>query len=286
MEYTDIVVQISCMILIGFAAGFLGSILGIGGAMFVTPVIILLFNVDIKVTIATCIVVVIATSSGSTIAYLKDNILNLRAAMFLEIFTTSGGIVGALLTGILAPWILYILFGMLLCFSTYNQIKKLIKEKGIVEKIATPSKASIKLRLNNTYFDENLKKRINYNVSNVWLGSLIMFGAGIASGLLGIGSGVFKVIAMDNVMKMPLKPSSATSNLMMGVTAASSAIVYFFKGAIQPTITAPVSIGVIFGATVGSKVMPKMPQRIIRLIFIPTVAFFAVQMIIKAVECF
>lgn len=282
MEMSEILLLAFMMLGAGLLAGFIGSLLGIGGAMIVTPIITVAFGFDIKYAIGAGIVVVISTSSGAAISYLKDNVINLRVAMFLEIFTTIGGIIGALLTGILAPWILYILFAALILFSVFNMIKKYkVESKEIITYTKNDYLAN-KLKLNGTYFDKSFNKQIDYKLKNVPLGSAIMLAAGIASGLLGIGSGIFKVIAMDNAMKMPLKPSSATSNLMMGVTAASSAIVYYCNGQILPEIAVPVSLGVLCGAAIGSRLMPKLKPKVLRIIFIPVMLFLSIEMIIKA----
>ena len=269
------------MLLIGLFAGTMGAILGIGGGMIITPIITLGLGLNIKYAIGASIIAVIATSSGSTIAFLKDDVLNLRVAMFLEIATSIGAIVGALLTGVFNPAILYFLFGCLLLFSSYNMIRKLRQGKEVLHR-ATPDKLAEKLKLNNSYYDKNLHQQVDYDVENVPGGMAIMFGAGLASGLLGIGSGAFKVMALDNVMKMPLKPSSATSNLMMGVTAAASATIYFFNGSIRPEIAVPLSLGIIVGAAIGSRIMQHLPSRIIRIIFIPILMYLGLQMAFKA----
>lgn len=269
------------MLLIGLFAGTMGAILGIGGGMIITPIITLGLGLNIKYAIGASIIAVIATSSGSTIAFLKDDVLNLRVAMFLEIATSVGAIVGALLTGVFNPAILYFLFGCLLLFSSYNMIRKLRQGKEVLHR-ATPDKLAEKLKLNNSYYDKNLHQQVDYDVENVPGGMAIMFGAGLASGLLGIGSGAFKVMALDNVMKMPLKPSSSTSNLMMGVTAAASATIYFFNGSIRPEIAVPLSLGIIVGAAIGSRIMQHLPSRIIRIIFIPILMYLGLQMALKA----
>ncbi len=268
------------MLLIGLFAGIMGAILGIGGGMIITPIVTLALGLDIKYAIGASIIAVIATSSGSTIAFLRDDVLNLRVAMFLEIFTTIGAIIGALLTGLFDPMILYILFGSLLVFSSWNMYRKLCRGQEVLKRVE-PDHLAQKLRLNSSYYDKNLHQQIDYQVENVPLGSLIMFGAGLASGMLGIGSGAFKVMAMDGAMKMPLKPSSATSNLMMGVTAAASATVYFFNGSIRPEIAVPLALGIIGGATIGSRIMQILPSKVIRAVFIPILLYLGLQMILK-----
>lgn len=269
------------MLLVGVFAGTMGAILGIGGGMIVTPIVTMLFGLDIKYAIGASIIAVIATSSGSTIAFLRDDVLNLRVAMFLEIATTIGAILGAILTGIVSAGILYFLFGCLLIFSSWNMYRKLRGNNEVLNR-ATPDKLAAKFKLNSSYYDKNLKKQIDYQVENIPGGFAIMLGAGLASGMLGIGSGAFKVMAMDNAMKMPLKPSSATSNLMMGVTAAASATVYFFNGSIRPDIAVPLALGILVGATIGSRIMQILPSRIIRMVFIPVLLYLGLQMALKA----
>ena len=270
-------------LVVGAAAGFVGSLLGLGGGLITTPFITIFMGIDIKYAVAASALVVIANSTGSTINYLKENILNLRAAMFLEIFTATGALIGALITGIIAPALLYVLFSCLMLFSIGNMIHKLIaknSEEPLPPKLS--SKGAKKLKLPSHYYDRALKKDIAYGVKNVPTGSAIMFGAGIMSGMLGIGSGPFKVIAMDTAMKIPLKPSTSTSNLMMGVTACASAVVYFFNGMMIPEISAPIAIGVVAGAFIGTHVMPKIKPRILRIIFVPVMGYFAINMLLKA----
>lgn len=268
------------MLGVGIFAGIMGSILGIGGGMIVTPIVTLAMGLDIKYAIGASIIAVIATSSGSTIAFLKDDVLNLRVAMFLEIATTIGAIIGALLTGAFDPMILYILFGSLLVFSSWNMYRKMRSGQEVLQQVHADKWAE-KFNLNSSYYDKNTKQQIDYQVENVPGGFLIMLGAGLASGMLGIGSGAFKVMAMDGAMKMPLKPSSATSNLMMGVTAAASATVYFFNGSIRPDLAVPLALGILGGSTIGTRIMQILPSKIIRLIFIPILLYLGLQMILK-----
>ncbi|EMP42836.1 Anion exporter, TauE/SafE family [Lactiplantibacillus plantarum] len=272
--------SLGLMLGVGVIAGIFGAILGIGGGMIVTPILTLGLGLDIKYAIGASIIAVIATSSGSTIAYLRDEMLNLRVAMFLEIATTVGAVLGAVLTGVLNATFLYFLFGALLVFTTYNMIRKLMSKNGELPSVKD-DKLATQLSLNGTYYDKALNKQVDYQVENVPGGFSMMFGAGFASGLLGIGSGAFKVLAMDTIMHMPLKPSSATSNLMMGVTAAASAMVYFFNGSIKPGIAAPLAIGIIVGALIGSRIMTRLKPRLIRMIFVPVMLYLGIQMIAK-----
>jgi len=268
------------LIAVGLFAGVAGAILGLGGGIIITPILTLAMGLDIKYAIGASIIAVIATSSGSTVAYLRDEVLNLRVAMFLEIATTIGAILGALLTGVLNPSYLYVLFGLLLLFSCWNMIKKLRAGRELTTTVKSDKWAK-KLDLNGSYFDKSELKNVDYEVTNVPGGFSMMFGAGFASGLLGIGSGAFKVMAMDTIMHMPLKPSSATSNLMMGVTAAASATVYFFNGSMLPQIAVPLALGILVGAVIGSRIMQVLPARVIRMIFVPVIFYVGLQMILK-----
>ncbi|WPC43788.1 sulfite exporter TauE/SafE family protein [Clostridium sp. JS66] len=264
--------------IISIIAGVLGSILGLGGGIIITPVLTLFFGIDIKYAIGASIVSVIATSSGAAIAYIKDRITNIRIGMFLEIATTTGAITGAFLSGMINTKYLYLIFGMVLLYSTVNMIKK---SKSELPKNIETHPIAAKLNLNGAYYDKVLNQQIQYNVTGVYGGFGMMYVAGVISGLLGIGSGIFKVMAMDLFMKLPLKVSSATSNFMIGVTAAASAGVYLIRGDIDPKISAPVALGVLFGATIGTKVMQNLKSKTIRKIFIPVVAYVSIEMIIK-----
>lgn len=262
--------------MIAILAGIVGSVLGLGGGIIVTPALTLLFGVDINHAIGASIISVIATSSGSAVAYIRERITNLRVGMFLEIATTVGAITGAFIGALIAPRILYIIFALLLLYSAYAMIKK--GKQEVPENVPLHPVAQ-KLGLQGEYYDKALGKTVAYNVDRVYEGFGVMYGAGVISGLLGIGSGSFKVMAMDVFMKMPLKVSSATSNFMMGVTAAASAGIYLLRGDIIPIISAPVALGVLIGATVGSRLMQRMKSKTIRKLFIPVMVYVAFQMI-------
>ncbi|WP_152398722.1 sulfite exporter TauE/SafE family protein [Paenibacillus cellulositrophicus] len=268
------------ILLISVLAGIVGSVLGLGGGIIVTPALTLLFGVSIEHAIGASIISVIATSSGSAIAYIRDRITNMRVGMFLEIATTIGAITGAFIGGIIAPNLLYIIFGLLLIYSAFNMIKK---KSEVAAGEVSMSPAAKKLRLEGSYYDKAIKQDVPYHAGNVYGGFSVMYGAGIVSGLLGIGSGSFKVLAMDVFMKLPLKVSTATSNFMMGVTGAASAGVYLLRGDIDPHIAGPVALGVLAGATVGAQIMQRLKSKTIRLLFIPVLAYVAVQMILEGV---
>lgn len=268
------------ILLVSVVAGFAGSILGLGGGTVVTPALTLLFGVDIKYAIGAGIISVIATSSGAAVAYVRDEMTNIRAAMFLEIATTIGAITGAFLGGIIDTKYLYIIFGVFLLYSAFAMLKK---GKSELPENVIEHPLARKLNLNSQYYDDAIDQIVNYKVANVPSGFGVMYGAGIMSGLLGIGSGSFKVMAMDLFMKLPIKVSSATSNFMMGVTGAASAGVFFLRGDIDPKIAGPVALGVLAGATIGARVMKRMKSKTIRKIFIPFLIYIALQMMYKGV---
>ena len=276
-------VEILQFILIAVLAGFLGSLVGLGGGIIITPALTILFGFDIKYAIGASIVAVIATSSGSAIAFVKDHVSNMRVGMLLEVFTTAGGVVGALMAGVFSSKLLYIFFSLILLNSFYGMLKKtglITKLKKEEEKVENDKYAD-KYKLNSTYYDKATGETVKYNVTNVPQGSLVMFGAGFASGLLGIGSGAFKVVALDTYMKLPIKVSTATSNFMMGVTATASALIYFFNGTINPAVAAPIAIGTLIGSRTGAKVMQRLDAKYIRYIFLPILLFTIINMFLK-----
>ena len=276
-------VEILQFMLIAVLAGFLGSLVGLGGGIIITPALTILFGFDIKYAIGASIVAVIATSSGSAIAFVKDHVSNMRVGMLLEVFTTAGGVVGALMAGVFSSRLLYIFFSLILLNSFYGMLKKtgLITKAKKEEEIVENDKYAEKYKLNSSYYDKAIDKTIDYNVTNVPQGSLVMFGAGFASGLLGIGSGAFKVVALDTYMKLPIKVSTATSNFMMGVTATASALIYFFNGTINPAVAAPIAIGTLIGSRTGAKVMQRLDAKYIRYIFLPILLFTIINMFLK-----
>lgn len=262
-------------------AGFLGSLLGLGGGIIVVPALTLLFGIDIRLAIGASIVSVIATSTGAAASYVRERMTNLRVAMFLEIGTTLGAISGAYLAGRLHTRWLFILFGALLAVSAIAMIRR---PPASADAIVPPSALADRLRLHSSYFDEATGLERSYVVTRPTLGLVLMYLAGISSGLLGIGSGVLKVPAMDLAMHLPIKVSSATSNFMIGVTAAASAGLYFMRGQIDPFLAAPVAIGVLAGATAGSRVLGRIAPRAIRFVFVAVLLFVSVQMLVKGLR--
>ncbi|WP_282002520.1 sulfite exporter TauE/SafE family protein [Geotalea uraniireducens] len=267
--------------LIAIGAGIVGSILGLGGGIIIVPTLTLLFGLPIRTAVAASTVSIIATSTGAAVAYLQDRLTNTRVAMWLEMGTATGALTGALLAGVVNQRFLFVLFGLLLGYSGYNMFRARKSElpTGVV-----PDRLSQKLNLGGSYYDHLQHRQIDYQVTGTIPGLIIMYFSGAAAGLLGIGAGIFKVSAMDQVMRMPFKASTATSNFMIGVTAASGAVVYFARGDVKPLVAGPVVLGVLLGALVGTRLMIRMRTTTIRKLFIPLIAYTAVEMIYKGVK--
>lgn len=259
-------------------AGLIGSLVGLGGGVFVVPLLTLAFGIPFPEAVGASIVSVIATSSGAAAAYVRDHITNLRVGMFLEIATTLGAISGAFLAVIAPTQLLYILFGVVLIVSA---IPLVLKRKEELPQGVENDRWSRKLSLASSYPDRQLGREVPYNVTHVPAGFGLMYVAGVLSGMLGIGSGTFKVLAMDSAMRLPMKVSTTTSNFMIGVTAAASAGIYFQRGDINPIIAAPVALGVLLGATLGARFLPRLSNAAIRAIFVPVIGLVALEMLIR-----
>jgi uncharacterized membrane protein YfcA len=259
-------------------AGLVGSLVGLGGGVFVVPLLTLAFGLSIHDAIGASIVSVIATSSGAAAAYVRDHITNLRVGMFLEVATTLGAICGALLSVIAPTGMLFLIFGLVLAVSAVPLVVKLGEE---LPSDVRPDRWSRALALAGSYPDQHQGREVSYAVTRVPLGFSMMYVAGLISGLLGIGSGTFKVLAMDTAMRLPMKVSTTTSNFMIGVTAAASAGIYFERGYINPMVAAPVALGVLLGATIGAKTLARLSNATLRKIFIPLLALIAIEMLIR-----
>ena len=259
-------------------AGFVGALVGLGGGVFIVPILTLVFHVPFTAAIGASIVSVIATSSGAAAAYVKDRMTNLRVGMFLEVATTLGAICGALLSTLLDPTILFIVFGVVLLISAAPLVMRLGEElpQGV-----TNHKWAEKLHLPGSYPDRRTHQDVAYHVAHIRWGFSMMYVAGMISGLLGIGSGTFKVLAMDTAMRLPMKVSTTTSNFMIGVTAAASAGIFFQRGDIDPVIAAPVALGVLLGATVGAKMLTRMSNVWLKKVFVPVIVLVALNMLAR-----
>jgi hypothetical protein len=252
--------------LVCIGAGLIGALAGVGGGIIVVPALTILFGIDIRLAIGASIVSVIATSSGAAAAYVRDRMTDMRVGMFLELATTTGAIAGALLAAVVAPALLLVLLGVVLLGSAAQQVLRLGEE--LPPDVAV-SGLALRLRLSGSYPDARLGYDVPYAAQRVPLGFALMGFAGLVSGLLGIGSGALKVLAMDGAMRLPMKVSSATSNFMIGVTAAASAGIYLGRGDVDPRIAAPVAVGVLAGSTIGARLLPRLSNRHVRLLFLP-----------------
>ena len=256
-------------------AGFLGSLTGLGGGVVIVPLLTLIFGVPLHHALGASLVSVIGTSSGAAAAYVKEGYSNIRVGMFLEIATTIGALAGAYLTAVVPGASIAVIFGIVLLVSAY------LSSRPRSEEIAQdrPDPLATRLRMHGCYPTPQGPKC--YQVLHVPLGFGLMLLAGILSGLLGIGSGAFKVLAMDQVMRIPFKVSTTTSNFMIGVTAAASAGVYLSRGYIDPGVSMPVMLGVLLGSFLGTRVLIAARTRILRLVFGLVILALAIEMIYK-----
>ena len=262
-----------------FLAGLLGSLTGLGGGVVLVPLLTLFFKVDIRYAIGASLVSVIATSSGAAAAYVREGFSNIRIGMFLEIATTVGALVGAFLAAFISTKALAMIFGVMLLYSAYLSRKP----RPRAQRNLSPDPLATRLRMNGDFPSEEGGMR-HYNVQRVPLGFSLMFGAGALSGLLGIGSGAVKVLAMDQAMKIPFKVSTTTSNFMIGVTAAASAGVYLSRGYVDPCLAMPVMLGVLSGSLIGARILMGTGTKILRRVFAVVVVVMAVEMIYSGIS--
>jgi uncharacterized membrane protein YfcA len=275
LEFTLVVFAVSV------AAGVLGSLLGLGGGIIVVPVLTLWFKIDIRYAIGASIVSVIATSSGAAAAYVRERMTNLRVAMLLETATTTGALTGAFLAGVIGGRWLYVIFGLMMGYSALAMFRKRNETAGLA---VPPDALADRFRLHDTYFDQATGQQVDYRVTHTPLGLALMFVAGCVSGLLGIGSGALKVPAMDLAMRLPIKVSTATSNFMIGVTAAASAGVYFARGDIDPFIAAPVAAGVLVGSVAGSHLLGRLKSQVVRIVFVVVLLYVSGEMLWRGIR--
>jgi len=266
LAFTAVVYGISAV------AGFLGALTGLGGGVVVTPVLTVLLGVDFHYAIGATLVSVIATSSGAAATYVKEGFSNIRAGMFLEIATTLGALAGAHLTAWIPASALAVVFGAVLLYSAWHALQAPAQTTQ-----SGPDSLAVRLKLDGAYPGRD--GPVRYHVAHVKSGFGLMFGAGLLSGLLGIGSGAMKVLAMDQVMRVPFKVSTTTSNFMIGVTAAASAGIYLSRGYIQPGLAMPVMLGVLTGSLFGARHLLGARTRALRLVFAAVVGVLALEMI-------
>jgi uncharacterized membrane protein YfcA len=264
---------------ISYAAGLLGSLVGVGGGIIVVPALTLLLGVSIQKAIAASIISVIATSSGAAASYVSERITNMRLGMVLEVATVSGALTGAYLAAVVSGRWLFMTFALVLFYTVWT----MLRPKGHRVEPA-PDRLADRLGLHGSFFDRSLGQQVDYRVSKTKLGFAVSYVAGVASGLLGIGGGVLKVPVMNLAMGIPIKVCTATSNFMIGVTAATSAAVYLIRGEVLPFVAAPVAVGVLLGARTGARVMGGLHSGVIRVIFVVVLAVSAAQMLMKGLR--
>jgi uncharacterized protein len=262
----------SAVLLTSFFAGLLGALTGLGGGVVIVPALALFFHVDLRYAIGASLISVIATSSGAAVAYVREGFSNVRIGMFLEVATTLGAVGGAYLAARVSTPAIGIIFGVTLLYSAWSSFREPPNETP-----HPPNALAEKLKLSGDYPVNN--GRVAYLAQNVPAGFGIMFIAGILSGLLGIGSGAVKVLAMDHAMKLPFKVSTTTSNFMIGVTAAASAGIYLGRGYIAPGLAAPVMLGVLAGSLLGARLLVRIRVPVLRVVFAVVIVALGVEMI-------
>jgi len=259
-----------------FGAGFLGSLTGLGGGFIITPLLTLVFGTEIRYAIGASLISIIATSSGAAAAYVKEGFTNLRVGMLLEIATVTGALVGASLVSVLPTGALYVVFGLVLLVSAYLTVRP--RAEHLTAGLP-PDRLAARLRLDSVYPTPD--GLVPYRVRHVPGGFALMWVAGVLSGLLGIGSGAVKVLGMDQVMYLPFKVSTATSNFMIGVTAAASAGIYLRHGYVDPVLAMPVMLGVLAGSVTGARLLFGAKTTRLRLLFAVALVAVAAEMIVK-----
>jgi uncharacterized membrane protein YfcA len=265
--------------LISTLVGFLGSLTGLGGASILIPLLVFL-GIPVKEAIASGMVAIIATSSGSGSSYVKRRITNVRVAMYLEMFTITGAIAGATITTIIHPTYLYFFFAAFL-LTSFMKLRN--SNNCDFYPSQKQDRVSSWLNLRGSYFDESAQKVVEYTANNAVLGGMGMLVAGLAAGMLGIGAGAFKVTVQENILKMPPKVSSTTSNFIIGMTALAGVSVYLFSGLLNLTLMAPIAVGATIGAVAGGRILNKISNRTLRLLFFVIVALLIAQMLYKGV---
>jgi uncharacterized membrane protein YfcA len=272
------------MFLVAILAGLIGSMVGVGGGILVVPALTIGFGVPIEYAIGVSIISTIATSSGAASAYVRDRITNLRIGMFLEIGSVVGSIVGVTATLYFVrsglSWIIFIVFGLVLFFSAYNVFHNARMERRGESMVNTePNALAERLDLQGEYEDRSLHKTISYVATRIPAGFVVIFFAGLLSGLLGVGGGILKVLGMDTMMRLPFKVSTTTSNFMIGVTATASTGILYVSGYVNVLLAAPVALGVVVGSLAGARALVRSKPASIRVLFIAVLLLFGVEMI-------
>lgn len=261
--------------IIAAAAGLLGSLTGLGGGIVIVPVLTLAFHIDIRLAIGASLIAVIASSCGAAVSYVDRGLANLRLALVLTVATTAGALTGALAGGLIPSRVLYVLFGAVLVYSA----AAMYAQHQAATLHSSDDWLANRLQLHGEYIDEATGSHVHYHVIRTPLGLGLMYIAGVVSALLGVGAGTLKVPALDLGMRVPLKASTATSSLMIGITAAAGAAVYFARGEVSPLLAAPVAIGVLAGAMLGARLFVRARSEQVRVLFVVILLGIASQML-------
>ena len=258
--------------------GALGAMLGLGGGTLLVPILTVFFGINLHYAMGASLISVIATSSGAAAGFLLLGLSNIRIGLFLAVPTIIGALVGATLVGVVPPRVLELIFGVAIGVAGVLTVRhpRLDTPPAI-----DPDPLAVSYALEGAYFDRALDREIRYRATAVKRGAGAMFGAGVLSGMLGIGAGAFTVVAMDSVMKLPMKVATATSNFLIGITAAASAAIFFGRGDVHPLVAGPVAIGVLIGAVVGTRVLARLPNSTVRRLFLVVVFYLSATMILR-----
>ena len=275
--------SVAWLFMVSIGASALGGALGMASGIFIVPVLTIFGGLNIHAAVAASIISVIACSCGSAAPLLRSGLTNIRVAIVLEVATTLGAVTGVLLAGILSVTFLYFLFAAVLLVSAWQMMARRRETLGGTEETNPRDWANV-LRLHSSYPDDALGRDVFYRVRRVPLGLALMYGAGLISALLGIGSGVLKIPAMDGALRLPIKVSSATSNFMIGVTAAASGVAYFARGDIDPVVAGPVALGSVLGAVLGARFLMAVSGDKLRLFFVVVLVVLAAQMLLSALH--
>jgi hypothetical protein len=277
------------MFLVAILAGLVGAMVGVGGGILVVPALTIGFGIPIEYAIGASIISTIATSSGSASAYVRDRITNIRIGMFLEIGSVLGSLVGVLTTLYFVrsglSWVIFIVFGLVLFFSAYNIYQHARMERAGASLVNTaPNAFAERFKLTGEYQDAALKTKVGYVATKVPAGFVVIFFAGLMSGLLGVGGGVLKVLGMDTLMRLPFKVSTTTSNFMIGVTATASTGILYIGGYVNLLLTAPVALGVVVGSLTGARLLLRSRPASIRIMFMIVMVLLGGEMVLMGVS--
>jgi uncharacterized protein len=273
-----VLIIVGGLLALALLAGFIGSLSGLGGGVFIVPGLVILAHMPMKVAIGASLISVVATSAGASVAFVRDGWTNLRVAMILECATVSGALTGAYLAGVVPPKVLEFLFALMMLQSAYFALSRQNDNP-----VPTGDRWCSWLRLGGEIPNVD-GTTSHYGVVHLPWGAGLMVVAGVMSGLLGVGAGALKVAAMDYFMRLPLKVSSATSNFMIGVTAGAGALVFLARGDVSTAVAAPVALGVTAGALAGSRILPQANVRALRHLFVAILILIAIEMAWRALS--